>query len=68
MAPKKKVMKPTKEKKLTIQIDEGVDVSLDFVPSSSGTPDPNPPDPTQEETPPSPGYKKSFRWNAAGCS
>ena len=57
---------------ITVQVDEGVEVQLVPVPNTTGIPDPTDPNdsskhPVTKDNPTAAGYKRSYRWNAAGC-
>ena len=52
--------------KVTVQVDEGVELTVEFVKSEDGTPDTDEPEEVQPTAQPT-GYKRGYRWNAAGC-
>jgi hypothetical protein len=55
--------------KVTVQVDEGVEVTVEFVPSPNGNTDQTEPKNHQvQSTAPPTGYKRGYRWNAAGCA
>jgi len=61
---------PADKTKITVQVDEGVDVLVVLEPNTTGTPDPTSPinHKVKKESPTTGGYSRSYRWNAAGCS